>query len=411
MKKTAQLSEVLTENQLKELENANKILIEYKHHFNILDYLENIFNENVWTRIFAYVLNSEEKHLLGNATFNYWIEQICSNREEFTRLFLNKLTKKPSKIIVKTEWSTPQGRRIDLIIELIDLDGNLLGIIGIENKVNSGDQEAQISDYQKSLQEIFPFAPKIILYLTPNGRSSTTSLNNFSDCPCLPIDYSSFKNVFQHFSNLTSGEVQLIFKSTYNYLELMLAKEKKREILVSVYDPSLPFNERNKYSPLMSFFNDLYAYFKAYRKFPFDKATLGTFSTNEIKIFVEELRKPKLVPAYLLHSSVKEPRVGDYFVVRLMIHSSIIHKMKVKDKQPILNDILSFMQLPNTRNEPKHWDPWVNIWTSNKYQLVDLGETDIKNMLELLEESMEQTYTLMKKKYEEYVKLKPNIAQ
>ena len=84
--------------------------------------------------------------------------------------------------------------------------------------------------------------------------------------------------------------------------------------------------------------------------------------------------------------------------------------MKVNDKQPILNDVLNYMQLPNTRNEPKHWDPWINIWTSNKYQLVDLGETDIKNMLRLLEESMDQTYAQLKKKFNEYVKLRPDVA-
>lgn len=410
LKKSAQLSEVLNDTQINDLENVDRILKKYKHQFNLLDYFEDLFNENVWTRIFAFVLNSEEKHLLGNTVFNYWTEQISQEQKKFKNLFLDKLDKLPEKIIAKTEWATAEKRRIDLILELNDSDGNLIGIIGLENKLDSSEQEEQLSDYQKALSATFPFVPKIILYCTPNGRASETAIKNFIDCPCLPINYSSFKNVFEHFSKLTEGEIQLIFNSTHNYLEIMQAREKKREILSSIYDPSLPFNERNKYSPLMTFFNDLYAYFKAYRKFPFDDATLGTFSTNEIKIFVEELRKPKLVPAYLLHSSIKEPRVGDYFVVRLMIHSKIIHKMKVKDKQPILNDILNYMQLPNTRNEPKHWDPWVNIWTSNKYQLVDLGETDIKNMLKLLEDSMDQTYSQMKKKFNEYVKMRPEIA-
>lgn len=134
-----------------------------------------------------------------------------------------------------------------------DSDGNLIGIIGLENKLDSSEQEEQLSDYQKALSATFPFVPKIILYCTPNGRASETAIKNFIDCPCLPINYSSFKNVFEHFSKLTEGEIQLIFNSTHNYLEIMQAREKKREILSSIYDPSLPFNERNKYSPLMIF--------------------------------------------------------------------------------------------------------------------------------------------------------------
>ncbi len=410
MKKSASLSEILNESQIKELENSEIIINSFNTRFNLLSYFEKIFSENVWTRIFAFLLSSEEKHGLGCSTFEYWLDQICLERNDLSLLFRSKLSEKPAKIFTKTEWTTSQGRRVDLILELNDNDGNVIGVIGIENKLDSNEQEEQLSDYQKSIHESFPNIPTIMLYCTPDGRQSKTALKNFPACPYFRIDYSSFKNVFEYFSNLTNGELELIFKSTYQYLEQMIAKERKREILATTYDPSLPFNERNKYSSLMKFFNDLYDYFKANRKFPFVKASLGTFSTNEIKIFVDDLRKPKLVPSYILHSSSKQPRIGDYFVVRLMIHSKKIHKIKVKEKQPILNDILNFMQLPNSRNEPKHWDPWINIWTSNKYQLVDLGETDIKNMLKLVEESMDMTYSQLNKKFNEYVNMRPDIA-
>lgn len=410
MKKYKDLSEVLDKEQYNTLLEAEEIITRFNSDFNILSYFEDIFNENVWTRIFAYILDSDKQHNLKTKPFGYWIEQITKEKKEFETYFLNKLEKKPFRIIPKTEWATVERRRIDLVLELNDDSGEIIGIIGLENKLNSAEQEMQISDYQIALTKFYPFVPKIILYCTPDGRSSTTALNEYIDCPYLPITYYSFKEVFSHFSNHTQGEVKLIFHSTYKYLEYMLAREVKMEILKNVQDRTLPFNERNIYSPVMNFFNKFEEYLISNGKFPFTKASIGTFSTDEIKLFVEDLHKPKLCPAYLLHGFNKEPRKGDYFVVRVMIHSRILQKLKSKDKQPIRDLILKHMQLPNTRNELKHLGPYVNIWTSNKYQLVDLAETDIKNMLNLLEDTVEQTYHQLKKKYNKFIKLRPDIA-
>lgn len=69
------------------------------------------------------------------------------------------------------------------------------------------------------------------------------------------------------------------------------------------------------------------------------------------------------------------------------------------------------MQLPFTKNEPKHWGPWINIWTSRKYQLVDLGEKDCKGLLDSLHETINLTYDQMKKKLNNFKKLRPDLAE
>lgn len=400
MKKTASLDEILSHSEIVELGINESILIELNQELNIFSHFEGIFNENVWTRIFAFLLDSKSKHGKGIDIFNHWIDIVSKERNELSELFINKLSTRAHSIHTKIEWSTEHGRRVDLLIKISDESGSIIGVIGIENKVNSAEQEAQISDYQKSIQSVFPNIPKIILYCTPDGRESKTSIKEYTDCPCLSISYLSFQAICSNFSKDTEGELQLILKSTDRYLKMILAKEKRRILLEKTFDDSLPFNERNKYSPVLPFFNKFEIFLRQNHKLLF-KGGFKTFSTNELDVFVEELRSPDnmMVPCYMLHSDKKEPRIGDYFVVRLMIHSKRIHKLKVKDKQPILNDILEKMKIPNSRNEPKHWDPWVNIWTSEKYQLIDMDEQDMRNMLQLLSKSIDTTFTQLKEKY------------
>ena len=46
--------------------------------------------------------------------------------------------------------TTPENTRVDLILELNDIYGNVIGIIGLENKVDSAEQEEQLADYLHS---------------------------------------------------------------------------------------------------------------------------------------------------------------------------------------------------------------------------------------------------------------------
>lgn len=332
-KKTAQLSEKLNESQLAELSQIEKILEKHKHHFNLLNYFEDIFSEIVYTRIFAFFLDSEEKHSLGISFFNYWIEQLSLEQEKFKTLFLDKFNNKAAKTISRTEWSTPENRRLDLILELNDSAGNVIAVIGLENKVDASEQEEQLSDYQKALIKKFPSVPKIILFSTPDGREPTTALKKFKECPCLPISYTSFRNVFEYFSKNTTGEIQLIINSTFNYLDYLLARVRKKQIDSLLYDSSAPINERNKYSPVLTFFNIFIDYLIANKKFPFRNGGLRTFSTDEISISVFDIRTSQIEPAYVLKSLKKEPRVGDYFVVMVMLYYIPFRVMKAAEKK------------------------------------------------------------------------------
>ena len=62
-----------------------------------------------------------------------------------------------------------ERRRLDILIKLLDGRGHLIGIIGIENKVWSGEQHDQLKHYQAALYP-FPTVLKILLVSTPDGR-------------------------------------------------------------------------------------------------------------------------------------------------------------------------------------------------------------------------------------------------
>ncbi|MBK6345595.1 MAG: PD-(D/E)XK nuclease family protein [Bacteroidales bacterium] len=52
------------------------------------------------------------------------------------------------KSICITEWKTESIRRIDILLKIIDKQGNTKAVIRIENKVDSGEQRNQIKDYR-----------------------------------------------------------------------------------------------------------------------------------------------------------------------------------------------------------------------------------------------------------------------
>jgi PD-(D/E)XK nuclease superfamily len=69
-----------------------------------------------------------------------------------------------------------ERRRLDILIKLLDRHGRLIGVVGIENKVWSGEQHNQLKDYQTALCDVFCGVPKILLFLTPDERAPMTDV-------------------------------------------------------------------------------------------------------------------------------------------------------------------------------------------------------------------------------------------
>ena len=147
--------------------------------FSVFHYFKE--NENLVSGIFADLLRPNGSHGQGTA---------------FLRLFLEELdvAKKPcirgigdygslDRCLVYTEYPTPAGRRIDIVLRLGDK------WIGVENKPWAGEQPQQLQHYLEFMRQRDPQA--CVLYLSGDGDDAKTILD---EDHYLKIPYGRMRN-------------------------------------------------------------------------------------------------------------------------------------------------------------------------------------------------------------------------
>lgn len=92
--------------------------------------------------------------------------------------------------VVRGPWERVSVRREFLLIDVVILITTSQGkaVVGIENKIDAGEQHEQIARYQDTLQRVFPDRAAVVVFLTPTGREpNTASLD--SPVPALALSY------------------------------------------------------------------------------------------------------------------------------------------------------------------------------------------------------------------------------
>ena len=118
----------------------------------------------------AYLLDSSEDHGLRTLFLETLLQRISLESGECRTLAdLQRLLQEPGlRLSRTTEWSTGKQRRLDILVRLFNSQRDLIGVLGIENKHWSDQQDAQVSDYQCELTERFPGnIPRLLVFLTP----------------------------------------------------------------------------------------------------------------------------------------------------------------------------------------------------------------------------------------------------
>lgn len=394
----------MSKNEIHPLEKLKARYAELKSQFNLFSLFHEIFDENAWTRLFSFLTDSK-KSLIDTSTFiTDWLSQV--NKENQSNLAslekFNKLKIKSSKTIL--EWSTLAGRRLDLLIELFDESNSLLGVIGLENKVDSGEQEKQLSDYQSALIEEFPKIPKILFFCTPDGRDSKTA-EEIEQCPVLNISYATILDTIINLTHKHEGKQLFLLESLSDYLELLVIsyKIKKMELLSSrSKNPSIPLFDALKRN-LQSI------------QLPFYLPAFLTYSTNEAQFYVGDFspvfEDAPIYVCYWLYSKKKKPQIGDLFHVRLSLYYDKLFKIDKDNREEIIRKLRMIFRIPNSRAELNHSHKWVTIWSSEPYYLRDMGEKDIVGLTNLYKSSIDKTFQHLESKMIEYSlaneKLKP----
>ncbi len=378
-----------------------------KTEFNLFFFFENIFNELEWTRIFSFLLSSKQTHSLGVNFFIDWINVVAANNKTVAA-FIKKINfKKIKSVKTTTEWSTQNGDRLDLLIELINNEGRIIGVVGLENKVNSGEQIEQVSRYQNEMVRVFKEPEKIILFCTPDGRKSLTAAN-IKDCPCAEIDYSSFKNVCDKYRTATSGEVLLIMESLSKFLEKMLLQLELEKINNKINSKLGNPAQKTDYSDSIILFNKFHdmVYEKNFKAPYINEFYFRSWGRWAMEFWIREKKcyidGELFIPAYLFEFQSKEPHVGDKYIIRFMLYWEKVYRKPKEIKNAIVNEVVDFFAIPDNRNKGRHFSRWINIWCSETFIVEDMGARDLQTFEEQLIIAIEKTYPLFLKKFETF---------
>jgi hypothetical protein len=401
-------------SEFKKLQDISTQLTHEKTQFDLLSVFEDLIDENAWSRLFAYLFDSKKSHGFQQKAFFEWIK-IENELQPDLDKFQRKLPKENEcEIITITEWYTEKNRRLDILIKIIDKNLSVKAVIGIENKVNSGEQSEQVSDYQKSLIKSFPNIPSIIFFLTPDGRKPLTSLTS-DICPCLSHSYQSIIKVCEKLDSQTTTQSHVFVKALQQHLSKLLninsMENQIRETIYKLYkDPKYRQaikliaeytpNIRTVFDSLKEQFKELPEGFNLPLKYSYEESSSYITTTEcDFQIYFKDFENicEGVYTYYFLHSENPSPDIDDKIFVRIMLYIENPSKDK-KTKQELRDKILKCFNIPNNnKDQIKHWWQWVNVWVSESYSIKDLGSIDTEELTKFASKTIKDTHQSLKK--------------
>lgn len=406
MNETELINKLTDTSEFKKLQTIGIQIHDSQRQFDLLTVYEELIDEMALSRLFAYLLDSTQNHKLGQSAFR----QLLRTIPELIKFSNSLAPEDETETICATEWKTENLRRIDILIKLIDSKGRVKAVLGIENKVDSGEQNNQIRDYQKSMNIAFPNLPKYLIYLTPNGRLTQTDDEN-NDCPCISISYDVLSIVCKEISSNASGQGQVFLSVLQNYIDKQannkLMDKKALQLIRKLYSDN---NYRqaikllSQYTPnTKTVFDEVIEKFLITKDLPFEidnvffqyhpKTSLTPF---EFKIYIHDLtvigHNKGFHGIYMLRCDNSNPDIDDYFTLRLVVGFFNKKEKSTLQKQTIRDKTISSFSLPNSLGTNKHRGGWTCVWTGDRYKLSDLGDNDVKGLNNLLINGINETY-------------------
>lgn len=145
------------------------------------------------SRIFGDLLNPSGNHGQGVRFLQLFLDELTRWNDEWSKKLRGVIPNMSLKgCKTHLEFPTPEGRRVDVVLE-VPLEGkNDVFRIGIENKPWAGDQDEQIADYLKALLEKSPGNARV-LYFSGNGKEPSEAalgkLEKWERDLCLTVPY------------------------------------------------------------------------------------------------------------------------------------------------------------------------------------------------------------------------------
>jgi hypothetical protein len=306
-----------------------------------------------------------------------------------------------------TEYYTRTGRRIDILIKII-VKKAIVGVIAIENKIDSGEQLKQIEDYQRNLIQQFPSIKKMLLFLTPDCRAAQTA-RDFKKCPCVLSSYDTIATVFEsinqqveeaHLKFLTSaiathisrGE-KIMQEEIRQHIRQLYCDAKHRRTLKLIQD----------YTPTFSAIQNSIADRLDNSSIIDGVKMVGTYfcGEKEIKLESVELNKllgsQKITVVFMLHCN-ETPDIGAKYVFRVMLWEHKLANKTASERLKIRDLRKKQLGLPESRHDLWECWEWVSLWVGDQYVLVDLGGIDTDGLVNLMKSEIQAIYPKLKKR-------------
>ncbi len=396
----------LTETtEFKKLQTIGLQIHNNQRQFDLLTVYEELIDEMAWSRLFAYLLDSTQNHGLEQSAFRKLLKLI----PELVPFSKSLPSEEDTETICVTEWKTENSRRVDILIKLTDTKGKIKAVVGIENKVDSGEQNNQIRDYQKYLNITFLNIPKVLIFLTPDGRLTQTSDEN-EYCPCVSVSYEVLSNACEQISSNTTGQGQVFLAVLKNHIDKLtnnkLMDKEALQIIKKLYCDN-NFRQAIKllsqYTPnTKGVFDELIKRFETSKDLPFEIDSVSyhyypktSLTPHEFKIYISDLtnigHNKGFHGIYMLHCD-NLPDIEDYFTLRLVVGFFNKKDKDSSNKQLLREKTLNAFTLPNSLGTNKHWGPWTCVWTGGRYKLSDFGDNDVDGLNKLLLNGIKETY-------------------
>jgi hypothetical protein len=166
-------------------------LTEFTHQFEPFRAMGIHSKELVHSRILATFLNRAGLHNLGPDFLNRFVMALLQPQ---TRLFSGEALDSGALLaVVKPNVHSQVYRELNCIDLVIVFPAHQL-VIGIENKLDAGEQEKQVARYQTTLGERFPGFKQAMVFLSPNGRVPKTA-NTQDGVPVYCMDYGQIADI------------------------------------------------------------------------------------------------------------------------------------------------------------------------------------------------------------------------
>jgi hypothetical protein len=374
--------------------------------FNLIEMLETTVTENAFSRVVAFLFDSHREHQLGKKALLQWSDLAGLPSA------LHRIAERSSiQSVAETQWTTPDGRFLDILVRLVDAKGKERGAIGIENKVWAGEQENQVGHYQGALGRRFPRIPKALAYLTPDGRWPATADPKEDRCPAVVARYDTLIELFEALVEDKSvpEDLRRLMTSLQNYIRKIIIMPEKETQAAKKLVRELYQNPSNRdamrliaeHLPCVKHLTEsiepaIEKRMKA--KFPKTKSEWmyhpqKSENPVELKWIPSELseRTKTFWINFMLFCNRRNPEIGSayQFVVAAWCGKNTQARRKAMS--------LKLRNESGTLQRNLNGD-WVPLWVGEGYKLRDLGDKDTKGLEKLLLNGILETYPKLRRK-------------